>query len=70
MFSSWLMAFFFPFPIIYIRFLIMQEMFCVIILGGWKIWFGVFFVAIFQRQLEKVFDLKFVSVCSQPEEER
>jgi hypothetical protein len=48
----------------------MQEMFCVIFFGGWKIWFGVFFVAIFQTQLDKVFDLKFVSVCSQPEEER
>ncbi len=51
----------------------MQEMFCVIFWGGggWgKIWFGVFFVAIFQRQLGKVFDLKFLSVCSQPEEER
>lgn len=49
----------------------MQEMFCVIFFGGGgAIWFGVFFVAIFQRQLGKVFDLKFVSVCSQPEEER
>jgi hypothetical protein len=63
-------GFFFPFPSI--RYKIpyhARNVLCDFFCGG-KIWFGVFFVAIFQRQLGKVFDLKFVSVCSQPEEER